>query len=131
MNHNPAFDASIPVLTEVFQEPPAKEAALAAVEALAQVAGDAAVSGEPAVENLGEPQWADLERRLSERILTQLHEQLDGVLEQHVRETLEVVLQNAIAGLTDDIRSGLQQTIETIVTRAVGAELAQRQTLQK
>jgi hypothetical protein len=40
------------------------------------------------------------------------------------------VLQHALSGLTDEIRSGLQQTIEQIVTRAVAQELAHLKTLE-
>ena len=44
---------------------------------------------------------------------------------------MEEALQPRIAGLTDEIRQSLQQTIEKIVVRAVAQELAHLQTLKK
>ncbi len=72
-----------------------------------------------------------MERRLSERILFQLQSRVDFVLEQRLRDSMEEALKAAIAGLTDEIRRGLQQTIETIVVRAVAQELTHLQTLKK
>jgi uncharacterized membrane-anchored protein YjiN (DUF445 family) len=141
MNNNSAFDASIPVLTEVFQDQPVKDevpaeagalpeaVAVAEAEEPPQVADDAGEELEElAVGSLSEPQWAALERRLSERILAQLQDRVGLELDQRVRDSMEQALQHAIAGLTDEIRSGLQQTIEKIVVNAVGEELARLQT---
>jgi hypothetical protein len=123
MNKNPAFDASIPVLTEVFQDQPVREDAPAVAE-LAVEEAIAAVE-EPAADNPREPDWADLERRLTARILA------DSELEQRVRASIERALQQLSASLADEIRNGLQQTIESVVARAVGEELAQLQALKK
>ena len=120
---NPAFDASIPVLTEVFQELPAQKESLEA---------DAAEAGleARAIDLWTEPEWSLLERRLSERILHQLQGRVDFVLEQRLRDSMEEALQHAMAGLTMEIRQSLQQTIEKIVVRAVAQELAHLQTLK-
>jgi hypothetical protein len=183
MIKNPAFDASIPVLTEVFQERPAGNEAQAQPDVpdeVADVVVDAAsaevatvvaeevvqaevadevveaevtevaeailpaevvdtvefvevaeVAREAPVAADGAPQWAELEQRISERILTQLHDQIDAMLDQRVRASLEKLLNGAVAGITDELRSGLQQSIEKIVTGAVGDELAQLQTPKK
>jgi hypothetical protein len=118
MTQNAAFDASIPVLTEVFDDtPPAPEPA-AEVEARA-------------VDGFGEREWEALERRLSERILQQLQGRVDFVLEQRLRDSMADVLQHALAGLTEEIRTGLQQTIEKIVARAVTQELTHLQAQKK
>ena len=74
-------------------------------------------------------EWQTLELRLSERILHQLQGRVEFVLQQRLRDSMADVLQHALAGLTDEIRSGLQQTIEQIVTRAVAQELAHLKTL--
>jgi hypothetical protein len=74
-------------------------------------------------------EWQALELRLSERILHQLQGRVEFVLQQRLRDSMADVLQHALAGLTDEIRSGLQQTIEQIVTRAVAQELAHLKTL--
>jgi len=113
MSQNPAFDPSIPVLTEVFNDmPPAQTETHAAL----------GFSGE---------QWSVLERQVTERVLQQLQNRVDFVLEQRVRDSMAEVLQHALAGLTEEIRAGLQQTIEQIVVRAVAQEVAHLQTIKK
>ncbi|GAB3459792.1 hypothetical protein GCM10027321_18270 [Massilia terrae] len=77
-----------------------------------------------AATQLSDDDWAALELRLSERILQQLQGRVDFVLQQRLRDSMADVLQHALAGLTDEIRGGLAQTIEQIVTRAVAQELA-------
>jgi hypothetical protein len=125
MSKEAQYDASIPVLTEVFQDKPD----------MAHQPGQAAV---PAVqdqieqrllEDWTESEWNALERRLSERILQQLQDRVDFVLEQRLRDSMEEVLQQALAGLTAELRQGIQQTIEKIVVRAVAQELAHLKTL--
>ena len=134
MTQIPAFDHNIPVLTEVFgdkqdrrstDQPPA---APAAIEVQDNLNADLETR---AIDNWTEPQWNLLERRLSERILQQLQGRVDFVLEQRLRDSMEDVLKHAIAGLTEEIRDGLQQTIEQIVRRAVVQELTHLQTLKK
>ena len=127
MSQNPAFDASIPVLTEVFQE---QEQAAAVPPAPPQDQVNAHLEAR-AIDSWTEPEWNLLERRLSERILQQLQGRVDFVLEQRLRDSMEEALQAAMAGLTADIRAGLQHTIEQIVVRAVAQELAHLQTLKK
>lgn len=117
MTQNAAFDASIPVLTEVVDEaqPAAPPDSVAAdVEARA-------------MRSFGEHEWEALERRLSARILQQLQGRVDFVLEQRLRDSMADVLQHALSGLTEEIRAGLQQTIEKIVARAVVQELTHLQ----
>jgi hypothetical protein len=133
MSQNPIFDASIPVLTEVFQDQPVKKEV---PEAGSRMVAPAPARSEAelearAVDNWTEPEWAVLERRLSERILHQLQGRVDFVLEQRLRDSMAEALQHAMAGLTAEIRESLQQTIEQIVVRAVAQELAHLQTLKK
>ena len=120
---NQAFDASIPVLTEVFDN---EEAAAAPVPEPLH-----ADLEQRAIDNWSEPEWTLLERRLSERILQQLQGRVDFVLEQRLKDSMEEVLRHAVAGLTAEIQQGLQQTIEKIVVRAVAQELTHLQTLKK
>jgi hypothetical protein len=124
MSEDAVFDdASIPVLTEVVDEAPALE----------QVAPEAAPPEleTRAIDSWDAQEWDLLERRLCERILQQLQGRVDFVLEQRLRDSMAEVLQQSLAGLTDQIREGLQQTIEKIVVRAVSQELAHLQTLKK
>jgi hypothetical protein len=124
MSENAAFDASIPVLTEVFDETPL--AAPAPEPAAAPSALEARALG-----GFGAEEWETLERRLCERILQQLQGRVDFVLEQRLRDSMAEVLQHALAGLTNEIRDGLHQTIEKIVARAVAQELTHLQAQKK
>ena len=137
MTHNPGFkppgfDPNIPVLTEVFQDtaavqPPSSVAFVAFAE---QDQVNAELESR-AINTWTEPEWTLLERRLSERILQQLQGRVDFVLEQRLRDSMEEVLQSALAGLTAEIQRGLQATIETIVLRAVNQELTHLKALKK
>ena len=132
MSQNPPFDQSIPVLTEVFGDTPAALARRAdAVPAARAQDGTHSELETRAIGDWTEPQWTLLERRLSERLLQQLQGRVDFVLEQRVRESMEEVLSQAIAGLTADIRAGLQETIEKIVLGAVTQEISHLQALKK
>lgn len=108
MNLRPSLDATIPVLTEVFQDLPAKaEAEAGAMAAETDLA------------------MAALERRLCERVVQQLQGRIDGVLEQRLRDSME----HALAGLSDALRTSVQQSIKDIVARAVAQELTHLHTL--
>jgi hypothetical protein len=133
MTNNPSFDASIPVLTEVFQDQHVKEEAHQGAETPAPALQDEAPAEleARAIDNWTDPEWELLERRLSQRILHQLQGRVDFVLEQRLRDSMEEALQRAMAGLTDEIRGSLQHTIEQIVVRAVAQELTHLQTLKK
>lgn len=133
MSNNAAFDASIPVLTEVFRDHPVvEEVRPAALEAPAPPAVATVAELEArAVSEWTGPEWEQLERRLSERILHQLQGRVDFVLEQRLRDSMQQALEAAMAGLTEEIRRSLQQTIESIVVRAVTQELTHLQTLKQ
>jgi hypothetical protein len=137
-------DASIPVLTEVVHETPphAATAAAAADAAVAEVvveapaaqghgAGVAPPLEARAAAALDEDEWDALELRLCEHILHQLQGRVDFVLHQRVRDSMTEVLQHALSGLTEELRSGLEETIEQIVSRAVAQELAHLKTLKQ
>lgn len=128
MTHNAAFDQSIPVLTEVFSDKAEPAPAPRVAPPSDQTNADLETR---AIDNWTEPQWNLLERRLSERILQQLQGRVDFVLEQRLRDSMEEVLKAAMAGLTEEIRVGLQDTIEKIVMRAVAQEVSHLQTLKK
>ena len=146
MSQNSAFDQSIPLLTEVYGEKSEKTAPSEKTvpseksdKPAMTVRANAAMQSEQtnadletrAIDGWSEPQWNLLERRLSERILQQLQGRVDFVLEQRLRDSMEEVLKSAIGGLADEIRAGLQDTIEKIVVRAVAQEISHLQTLKK
>jgi hypothetical protein len=132
MSQTPAFDHNIPVLTEVFSDKPAPAATPQATDAAPPPAPERRMSDldTEAIGKLNEPEWQLLERRLAERILQQLQGRVDFVLEQRLRDSMEAVLKEAVSGLTEEIRIGLQQTIEKIVVRAVAQEITHLQTLK-
>jgi hypothetical protein len=140
------FDQNIPVLTEVFDEDRSKPAPAAvpapvAPALLADVpvldnpvfvdapAPDANAIGAEleamATDSWTEPEWKLLEERITGRILERIDARIDATLDNHLRDSLADVLQFAMASLTVELRTGLQQAIETTVTRAVAHELAQ------
>jgi hypothetical protein len=129
MSNSPTFDPSIPVLTEVFKDEPEKPGSGSAD--LTPVPDVEAELEAQAIDQWSDSHWQILERRLSERILHQLQGRVDFVLEQRLRDSMAEALQQAMAGLTEEIRGSLQQTIEKIVVRAVAQELAHLQTLKK
>jgi len=141
MNQDPAFDASIPVLTEVVVEsstPSAPSASAAPTAPAAPVAvedGDDANTPEAlerrAADRWSGEQWSVMERRLTERVLQQLQGRIDFVLEQRLRDGIAEAVDKAMAGFSAEIRSGLNDTLGQAVTRAVSQEIAHLQNLGK
>ena len=127
---NQAFDASIPVLTEIMRDeapPAAPAAARSAAEAAAHPApaNDAVTAALPQLDDADA--WEALERRLSERVLQQLSSRVDFVLEQRIKDSIHEVLDHALHTLTVEIRAGLHDTIGKIVARAVQQEITHLQ----
>ncbi|RJG05379.1 hypothetical protein D3870_04505 [Noviherbaspirillum cavernae] len=124
--NNSTHDAGIPVLTEIIpaagngSPPPAPMARPNHVPQETQTSP--AQDGE---------QWTELERDIRERVLQQVLERIDFVLEQRVRDSLADVLQTAVESLTADIRSGLHHTIRDVVARAVSQEISKLQSSKK
>jgi hypothetical protein len=115
MSQNPAFDSSIPVLTEVVLEPVAPvgqaeaEAAIAMAEELAEAPAEPAAPAQAALQPLPEPDWDELEQRIAERVVAQLQPQIDAVV------------RNALASAADQIHVGLRQAVEQVVAQQVAA----------
>ena len=144
MSHDPAFDASIPVLTEVVVEPgaqlappatPAPAPAAASAPAPAQLAAAPQDTPEAlerrAVDHWSGEQWSVMERRVAERILQQLEGRIDFVLEQRLRDGIAEAVDKAMTNFSADIRSSLGDTLNEVVTRAVSQEIAHIRTLDK
>jgi len=144
MSHDPAFDASIPVLTEVFAEPntPAVPVAQPAPVVEAEVPPPpapvmAALEDAPealerrAVDHWSGEQWSVMERRVTERILQQLQGRIDFVLEQRLRDGIADAVDKAMTIFSADIRNSLGDTLSDVVTRAVSQEIAHIRMLEK
>jgi histone H3/H4 len=129
-------DAGIPILTEVIAPaaggsiPAAASTTLLPVQSTRAVASraDPATAEGAAIARLSSEEWNQLERQIRERILRQILERIDCVLEQRVRDSLADVLQTAVEGLAADIQRGLQQNLEEVISRAVSQEITGLQT---
>ena len=128
--NDPTLDAGIPVLTEIIEAPSAPDADVSAIP-LPQPKAEVQPAETAPLPPYDEEKWAELERDIRERVLQQMLERIDFVLEQRVRDNLADVLQTAVEGLADQIRSGLHQTMKDVVTRAVTQELAKARTFKK
>ncbi|TFW27673.1 hypothetical protein [Duganella callida] len=129
-----SFDASIPVLTEVLKAEPLSDESLSANGATTIRPAPAEVAAAleaDAIDGWSEAEWAMMEHRLSVRIMHQLQSRVDFVLEQRIKDAMAEVLSHALHGLTNEIRIGLHDTIEKIVSRAVSQELTHLQAQKK
>ncbi|UGQ45344.1 hypothetical protein [Massilia endophytica] len=115
---NQAFDASIPVLTEVVRE----EAPAPAPAPAPEPAAEASFLG---------TDWEQFEKEVSVRILQQLQSRVDFVLEQRIRDSIAEVLDQSLRELTGQLREGLHDTLGKIVTRAVQQEITHLQARKK
>ncbi|HYD81249.1 MAG TPA: hypothetical protein VEC06_15695 [Paucimonas sp.] len=129
MSSNYKPDAGIPVLTEVIEE----SATVAAGETPAARSRAPALDDVPELTTvlLAEEELRRFEHEISERVLRQILDRIDFVLEQRVRDNLADVLQTAVDRLADDIRLGLQHSLADIIARAVTQEISRLQTLKK
>lgn len=137
---NSTLDAGIPVLTEIIEAPTAVEvdadpydAATLALPAMstASAGEDLASLRARAASDWDDDKWDRMEREIRERILHQVLERIDFVLEQRVRDSLADVLQTAVESLASEIRGGLHNTVKEVVTRAVSQEITKLQTTKK
>lgn len=137
MSHDPAFDTSIPVLTEVVADQAAPVEAVAPQPApAAPVATRAATETSEVLERRAADrwngdQWAVMERRLCERVLQQIQGRVDFVLEQRLRDGIVDAVEKAMTGFSAEIRDGLHETLGEVVSRAVSQEIAHLKTLGK
>ncbi len=134
---NPSFDNGIPELTEVIapdvvSDIPAPPVAVVpgsktigvAAATVAPIKTTTEPMATPSVTGLADEQWRRIETDARERIVHQVVARIDSVLEQRVRDSLADVLQIAVEGLANEIRTGLQTTLEEVITRAIAQEIA-------
>lgn len=134
MNKN-TLDTSIPILTEVIsikQEPsPETPSANPAPPTVMTMQEPAASTELPATPSLSNDEWDMLERNISERVLRQVLGRIDFVLEHRVRDSLADALQLAVEGVSLEIKRGLHQTLEDVISRAVSQEITKLQSTNK
>lgn len=64
-------------------------------------------------------EWTRLEQKISERVLTQILDRIDTVLEQRISESLASSVQLAV----NELRQGLRETLEEVISDAVAQEI--------
>ncbi|MEA5097997.1 MAG: hypothetical protein VB032_05620 [Burkholderiaceae bacterium] len=114
----PASDASIPVLTQVLEQSSAPAAAVTAASAPCPIPTLGAIAGD---------EWAQVEREISERVLHQIQERVDLVLDHRIKDGVAVALQKVTEEITTEIRRGLQITLRDVIARAVAQEISRLQ----
>ena len=130
-------DASIPLLTEVIAEPddarmtddipelplssalPVSATPSEAQPAPLQTSSTPPPSSSEPINTWLESEWTRLEQKISERTLVRLQQQLDPLLEQHIRASLNASLDQAM----DAIRTQLQSSLAHLVREAVAEEI--------
>lgn len=137
---NDQIDESIPVLTEIIAAPDnatvmAKTGTESHVPLTAKTNHfSAALTPSNLMESttdtkeeskaISAEEWAQLEQTVRENVLRQVLSRVDFVLEHRVSDSLADVLQTAVDRLADEIRAGLRQSIEEVVTRALAQEIS-------
>lgn len=119
-----AAESSVAPLAEADAVPSASEAADATASLPAEPMHAQPATPAPVADAID---WAQLERQVSERVLQQLSNRVDFVLEQRIKDSIGEVLDHALHALTLEIREGLHDTIGKIVTRAVQQEITHLQ----
>ncbi|AMO93894.1 hypothetical protein CFter6_1180 [Collimonas fungivorans] len=127
------LDANIPLLTEVIVPLPTLTDIIETPQAAAVAAPGLDDDGsfdlpkarqeETAARTLSQHDWERLEAEVREKVLQQLQDRIDFVIEQRVRDGLADVLQTAVEGMAAQIREGLHQTLDEVISRAVSLEL--------
>jgi hypothetical protein len=128
-------DAGIPMLTEVINTPIADDTGIDAQSPSTPNTVPTALEIEDVPELtsvlLSDEELRRFEHEICERVLQQLLDRIDFVLEQRVRDNLADVLQTAVDHLATDIRQGLQRSLADVISRAVTQEISRLQALKK
>lgn len=120
------IDASIPVLTEIIYPDPATDTLppSAPNNAISHTEQTPAPFMMETRREITLEEWQAIEQSLRESILNQVLTRIDFVLEHRVRDSLADVLQTAVENLSSEIRTGLHNTLEEVITRAVTQEIS-------
>jgi len=125
-------DANIPVLTEIIEpvSEPVTPASIAIPDdipvlniPLKTESETVPVESPAGLSVVPELDWEAMELTVREAVLKQVLTRVDFVLEHRVRDGLADVLQTAVDKLADEIRTGLANSLNELVTRSVQQEL--------
>lgn len=137
-------ESGIPLLTEIIPTP--ENPALpqpAARPAFPRAAGKAVVLPGDAVQALTstfaagpagvseEEKWRRLEKTVTERVMLQVLEHVDVIVQQRIREGLADLLQTMTEGLAAEIKDELRTVLQDTVPRITAAETAEFQDFKK
>lgn len=125
MSNSSSQDFGIPVLTEVIQTPPRvthiaeeENEADAAIHAHVAETSTSPAAHQP-IDGWLDEEWSRLEQKVSERVLTQLLERIEPVLEQRIKDSLAQVMQLAAEGIKQDLHQTLAEAISDAVAQEV------------
>jgi hypothetical protein len=125
--NKPSQDLGIPVLTEVIDTPPRLPLPQAVTERTAtapDIAADSSAQASSApIGGWINEEWTRLEQKISERVLMQVLDRVDTVIDQRIRDGLMDVLQITIDRLSEELRQGLHQTLQGVITEVVTQEI--------
>lgn len=129
MSNSSSQDFGIPVLTEVIPtpartthvEPPSEPIAAAPADSapLATDSNTVDPAAHQPIDSWLDEEWTRMEQKISERVLTQLLERIEPVLEQRIRDSLAQVMQVAAEGIRQDFHQTLSDAISDAVAQEV------------
>lgn len=67
--------------------------------------------------------WQELEEHLTERILKQVEQRLNFVLDDSMAKHVSAILEKAVTLLADEVRNDMRKTLEVIITHAISTEM--------
>jgi hypothetical protein len=122
MNSGTRLDSNIPVLTEIISTDSGKES-------VSNTQGEVSPSKVNSAQDKlhREELLAELEKELHEKVLRQLLTRVDFVLEHRIRDGLAEVLQSSVDDLAQEIRSGLNKSLEELIHRTISQEISKLQ----
>jgi hypothetical protein len=122
--NNGKLDANIPVLTEIIEPLPTLTDVIEMPRTAPAIESDHFELPQPRQEpTLSQKDWDRLAAEVQQKVLRQLQDRIDFVIEQRVRDGLADVLQTAVEGMAAQIRAGLHQTFDEVICRAITLEL--------
>lgn len=142
------LDAGIPLLTEVIatsEIPTVDEVwevtdvadtdtdddnyaqSLAAIDNNAKMMSPASASAS----TLSPQDWEKLQSEIHRKVLEQLHERINLIIEQRMRESIAAILQSVVAEMAQQIKITLQHNLNDVVFEAISLELSKFQNTTK
>jgi len=68
--------------------------------------------------------WEALEADVYEKVLKSLQGRIEGVIDQRLRDTVAKLLDQALSGLSTELKLSVRDTLRDVVQRAVAQEIS-------